>query len=367
MKKDGSNIAARIKELKLKPGLRRDISLFGESCIALGYTRNLKELTGFGVSAFGGISIENQYLSLIDVEDLSRKVDIYLSQLGSESLIGGELDRFYTRYKHERQVYEKIWAAYQARKPEDYLRKIVSLYPDHAATVGFYNSLMRYLGEEESKGQLSPKLVSRIGMERNEVAGLYPKIERILKLLADKFSATEGEVGEMIRFCLRGEIQQWLESGELAGETELGERQRQYVHLRIAESDEELLSTDNGDYVAIKEWLFGNQSNSTGVIRGVGAFPGKRSGVVYKGDKTVISVPTYDFILVAVQTHPDWVPLIKRAKAIVTDEGGRLCHAAITARELKVPCVIGTKMATQILKDGDLVEVDAAKGIVRKI
>jgi len=56
---------------------------------------------------------------------------------------------------------------------------------------------------------------------------------------------------------------------------------------------------------------------------------------------------------------------MKRASAIVTDEGGITCHAAIIARELKVPCVIGTKIATQVLKDGDLVEVNANQGIVK--
>lgn len=55
---------------------------------------------------------------------------------------------------------------------------------------------------------------------------------------------------------------------------------------------------------------------------------------------------------------------MKKAAAFVTDEGGMLCHAAIVARELKKPCIIGTKFATQILRDGDLVEVDANRGII---
>jgi len=58
---------------------------------------------------------------------------------------------------------------------------------------------------------------------------------------------------------------------------------------------------------------------------------------------------------------------MKKAKAIITDEGGVTCHAAITARELKIPCIIGTKIATKVLKDGDRVEVDAEKGLVRKV
>lgn len=70
-------------------------------------------------------------------------------------------------------------------------------------------------------------------------------------------------------------------------------------------------------------------------------------------------------ILIAPMTTPDFLPAMKWAKAFVTDEGGITCHAAITARELKKPCIIGTKIATKVLKDGDLIEVDANKGIVK--
>lgn len=70
-------------------------------------------------------------------------------------------------------------------------------------------------------------------------------------------------------------------------------------------------------------------------------------------------------ILVTAMTDPRYVPAMKKAAAIVTDEGGITCHAAIVSRELGIPCVIGTKIATQLLKDGDLVEVDANKGLVK--
>jgi len=70
-------------------------------------------------------------------------------------------------------------------------------------------------------------------------------------------------------------------------------------------------------------------------------------------------------ILVALMTSPDYIVAIKKAKAIITDDGGLTCHAAIVARELKKPCIVGTKNATRVLHDGDLVEVDAKKGIVK--
>ena len=72
-------------------------------------------------------------------------------------------------------------------------------------------------------------------------------------------------------------------------------------------------------------------------------------------------------ILISPMTTPDFVPAMKRAGAIITDEGGITCHAAIISRELNKPCIIGTKVATSFFKDGDLVEVDADKGIIKKI
>ena len=72
-------------------------------------------------------------------------------------------------------------------------------------------------------------------------------------------------------------------------------------------------------------------------------------------------------ILVTGMTVPDFVSAMKQAKAIVTDEGGITCHAAIVSREMKIPCVIGTRIATKVLKDGDLIEVDTNKGVIKKI
>ena len=72
-------------------------------------------------------------------------------------------------------------------------------------------------------------------------------------------------------------------------------------------------------------------------------------------------------ILVAPSTAPSYIMGMKKAAAFVTDEGGITSHTSIVAREMKKPCLIGTKIATKVFKDGDYVEVDADKGIVRII
>ena len=70
-------------------------------------------------------------------------------------------------------------------------------------------------------------------------------------------------------------------------------------------------------------------------------------------------------IVACEMTTPKFSPFLLRIKAILTNDGGILCHAAILAREFKIPCVIGTKIATKVLKDRDLVEIDAEKGVVK--
>jgi pyruvate,water dikinase len=70
-------------------------------------------------------------------------------------------------------------------------------------------------------------------------------------------------------------------------------------------------------------------------------------------------------ILVTTMTTPEYIFVMKKAAAILTDTGGLTSHAAIVSRELGIPCIVGTKIATRVLKDGDLVEVDADSGVVR--
>ncbi len=103
------------------------------------------------------------------------------------------------------------------------------------------------------------------------------------------------------------------------------------------------------------------------LVRGLGAAPGAASG-----EARIVSALdgagklAEGEVLVTHMTAPDWVPLMRRAAAIVTDSGGMTCHAAIVSRELGIPCVVGTAEATKVLRDGELVTVDATEGVVRE-
>jgi pyruvate,water dikinase len=103
------------------------------------------------------------------------------------------------------------------------------------------------------------------------------------------------------------------------------------------------------------------------LIKGLGAAPGLASGpvrvIAELSDATRLSEGD---VLVTHMTAPDWVPLMRKAAAIVTDSGGMTCHAAIVSRELGIPCLVGTGEATTRLRDGEVVTVDATHSVVRE-
>jgi phosphohistidine swiveling domain-containing protein len=103
-------------------------------------------------------------------------------------------------------------------------------------------------------------------------------------------------------------------------------------------------------------------------LKGNIAYKGLATGVVriLKTDIDNKKVKRGD-VVVAPMTIPSFMPALEKAVAFVTDEGGITCHASIVAREMHKPCIIGTKIATKVLKDGDLVEVDANRGVVKII
>ena len=108
-----------------------------------------------------------------------------------------------------------------------------------------------------------------------------------------------------------------------------------------------------------------DRDGATVLVRGLGAAPGLASGPVRRlASIAQAHLLSPGDVLVTHMTAPDWVPLMRTAAAVVTDSGGMTCHAAIVSRELGIPCVVGTATATQTLRDGELVTVDATDGTV---
>lgn len=123
------------------------------------------------------------------------------------------------------------------------------------------------------------------------------------------------------------------------------------------------------DYVYLQKPILSKKNSlEVKIIKGMIAQKGIVRGTakIVKNVSELNKVKEGD-VLVSQMTFPSFIMAMRRASAFVTDEGGITCHAAIISRELNKPCVIGTKIATKVLKDGDMVEVDADRGIVKII
>ncbi|MEE9525450.1 MAG: PEP-utilizing enzyme [Candidatus Woesearchaeota archaeon] len=128
---------------------------------------------------------------------------------------------------------------------------------------------------------------------------------------------------------------------------------------------------DNVEDRLKQENILSKETKETNEFKGTIACQGKVTGKVkvinLNSWAADVSAVEKGDILVAISTKPDYIVAMERANAFVTDEGGITCHAAIVAREMNKPCLVGTNVATQVLKDGDIVEVDADNGIIKRI
>lgn len=206
------------------------------------------------------------------------------------------------------------------------------------------------------------KFLPQLQKARLAAEPVFQKTEDFLIAFCKKIGKKVKLPYKLLLCLTKEEMHAYFKSGTLPKRQELEQRNKQMAMVH-----------DAGEYVlytgakikAIEHLVVSTQSTSE--IRGATAFPGKVTGSV----RIVVDPAKARFkageILITGMTRPDFLPLLHKAAAFVTDAGGILSHAAIVARELKKPCVIGTKNATKIFKDGDVVEVDADKGIVKKI
>ena len=167
----------------------------------------------------------------------------------------------------------------------------------------------------------------------------------------------------LLKYLVPSEVGEWFLTGKIAVD-ELMARRNKSVMLW----EEDRVMVASGSVVdQIHEKILGMSTTSeVQDLRGLVANIGRAIGTakVVMSSEDISKVEEGD-VLVAVMTRPDYLPAMRRAAAIVTDEGGITSHAAIVSRELGVPCIIGTKVATKSFKDGDMVEVNANHNWVR--
>lgn len=228
---------------------------------------------------------------------------------------------------------------------------------------GVYGSLMAIF-QTPALAQLlvrnkNKKLLYKFGLSRDYAAKQLAKSETIYRSRLGKIL---GLSGKQALFLLPDEVEIFLKRGRLPDDWK--KRERNVIIIKNGKIM--VYWNQQADKIFQNEYLKFMDNKPMDFVKGKAAFKGYAKG------KAFIAFSEEDYkkmpknsILICSMTRYVVVPYLKKAKAIVTDQGGITSHAAIMARELKVPTIIGTGNATDIFKDGDLVEVDADKGMVR--
>ncbi|MBI4087069.1 hypothetical protein HY416_03785 [Candidatus Kaiserbacteria bacterium] len=256
------------------------------------------------------------------------------------------------------------------RYPEEKLLSDFESLIKRVVEIAFYTTSMPYfameaIGTDEVEIPNAEQI--RTGAEKLRATSFYVELktkvlDRIVRAFAKKYTIDAHLVFSMTV----DEMRETMKAGMLAvASSELVSRENcahWYMGDKIVFStDPKLMETLRNKVIDVPD-----DAKSTRSVKGAVAFPGKVTGTA-----RIVMVPAdmakvrKGDILVAPTTNPTLMPALMTCGAIVTDEGGIASHAAIVSRELRKPCVVGTKYATHIIAEGDTVEVDADQGIVR--
>jgi phosphohistidine swiveling domain-containing protein len=248
------------------------------------------------------------------------------------------------------------------RDPQKELKEISAQFRQHQSE---YKNIISELNLDLKQKQLMKFLKDNVWL-RDYRDRLRQKNNLELRKLYLEIGQRLGLDIEQVNLLVNEEIIKYLSAGHKFPLDII--KQRESAFLLIQHNDQTKIYSGKFAVKQARKFLVNEKINKTKIIHGLTGSPGKVTGrvkIVYT-NKDLYKVNKND-ILVAAMTRQDFVPAIRKVRAIVTDEGSITCHAAIIARELKKPCIVGTKIATKVFKDGDLVEVNANKGIVKLI
>jgi phosphohistidine swiveling domain-containing protein len=213
----------------------------------------------------------------------------------------------------------------------------------------------------ETHGKAAQPIIDLLMESRVYSEGAIKENDNFMRALLGPLLEKVGVPKEYVKILSVEEVEALCE-GTIPSKEELDERFKGFFYR-----NNRIIPTTNLKIYLHENNLSLNTPEHVGNLKGIVACRGKVQGkvqIIYNSEQ----VKDFDAdILVTPMTAPDFLPAIERAKAIITDEGGVTSHIAIVSRELNKPSIMGTKVATKVLKDGDIVEVDAENGIVRKL
>jgi phosphohistidine swiveling domain-containing protein len=246
---------------------------------------------------------------------------------------------------------------------KDSAEKLVSEFDSVFSDYTKYYILMVCIGYAKDEHGLALSKDAEKLFEKNKQRTLFRVMEdQYIRLGRILF----GDKCKLIRYITFYELSDMIKKGKLSISI-AEERQKRYLYYGTKKK-KYILTGDDAEKVY--DMLMKNRIDmiEPGKLKGTPAFQGKVSGRVF------IAVTEEDYkkakeedILVTPTATPWLTPFLGKVKAIIAEEGGMSSHTAIVSRERKVPCIVGVKGATEMLKTGDEIEVDAFKGTVRKI
>lgn len=200
---------------------------------------------------------------------------------------------------------------------------------------------------------------------RTHILDMYHWLSQNFMMIFDKIGAPHGYKGFDFRNMMPEEIIAWYYGKSKFKKREDGK----WLWYRFGD-ERKVIDSPKEIEKALQQFVLPDKQADTSLcqVKGTVAYAGtvKAPARILKNISEVNKVCAGD-VIICPMTWPSLIIALEKAAAFVTDEGGVLCHAAILARELKKPCITGTKNATVLFHDGEMVEVDGQTGIVRKI
>ncbi|MBI3120123.1 MAG: hypothetical protein HYZ08_00745 [Candidatus Kerfeldbacteria bacterium] len=322
------------------------------------YTHLMKAQMGEGFTTVAAISREGHTTCFFDKSDRKRFGEHLVKQVLADSTF---IPRFCKNLKQRADHFSTVMTRLKqqpAIRPDDFNIFIQEFY----AYTGPHISprhIIDFLPEDKQQTYFSDLKDVRLYTEH-----VYADTEQLMQQWATQISEKLGLAPTHVLCLTREEVEHALESQNVPNHEILQER----FHCSALIAHDEICEVATGeDAISIEQLLAGIDSK-TSELSGTIAYAGN-----VRGHARIVLNPSdvSDFqegdILVSTMTRPEFLPLMKKAAGIVTDLGGLLCHAAIVARELRKPTIIGTENATKIFKDGDTIEIDSDRAQVRKI
>jgi phosphoenolpyruvate synthase/pyruvate phosphate dikinase len=382
---NNQNIFNYIKSQRWFLGVRADESLLFYSTKIGGYKYIKQE---YGISFAETLLVPFKQKYPIRIFNL-RQANNFHSVSNDKILRKPEILSYYV--KEDNAIYQKIEThgkkLLSALKKGDYnnsvkfFNEIISIYEKASANFIIIFSLGLKLTENINKLNNIRSVMKQHDIWRNSVAfkeetmgeNLFYFFEYLVKRKQLKINPLH-----LMKSLTVNEVKLWLQEGLTDVEIMNKIRSREnhgFVYLNLRNESREII--DNlTEIKKIKKYFLKLDRESKKIkngkeLSGQVAFNIEKliigKAIVIK-DKSELKSKSHLIdgnILVATQTTPHFIPYMRKVKAIITDEGGLTCHAAIIAREFKIPCIIGVKVATQILKDNDIIEINTNNGTIR--